>query len=125
MTAFTLAQVKNIVKNIEKKVDIILSAPLQIAFKHFESAVNEVLTRNNKLALESFNELLKQAMQAFEYSRQQGQDLDQLKKTIIAMKLIIVAKIAKFSYNKNKSLFTTFYFWKTLIYKLLSVPLFR
>ena len=123
MTAFTLAQIKNIVKNIEKKVDIILATPLRLALDNLKSVINMLETNNYEFAYESFGQVLTYAMQAFQYSKQQSGDADQFNLIIISVKLIVFSKIARYSFNRDQAFFLPFYLLKQNVKKLLAMEL--
>ena len=66
MTAFTLFQIKTIVKRIEKKLDKILETPLNMAIDNFGSAMNLIINGEFKDAYDTLKSNVAQnARQAF------------------------------------------------------------
>ena len=107
-SGFTLHQIKNIVKNIEQKVDVILDTPLKKALDYSQSVVLKMINKSYRSAQETLKKVIDESMTAFYYSagKKKGSKKVFLER-MTAVQLIIFCKILSESYdeeNKRKTL---------------------
>ena len=63
----TLAQIKESIKRIEGKIDILLETPLKLAKDRFRAALNMVIHKDQKKAFETLKDVVDQGTTAFYY----------------------------------------------------------
>ena len=105
LTNFTLKQIKSIVENIEKKVNIMMKAPLKKALQIFKTAINMVNSGQYDLAEEAFKEAVSDARMAFAYSKEQATDNKSFEVAAISLKLITFCHVSKITYSQREKRF--------------------
>ena len=108
-TGFTLAHIKKIVENIEKKVDVILDTPMKLALDYSQSVVLMMMNHSYENAHETLKKVLDEAMRAFYYSAGKKKKLEMFEDCLTAVQLIIFSKILTESYDKERKCFVPFH----------------
>ena len=108
MDSFTLAKVVKMVERIEKKVDLILDTPLQLAIETLKSTLNIMEAGDNPEALKYLEQMNMYAMKAFEYTKK-GNGKKEFKNAVFAKQLLAFGKIMTFSYEKERNHFLPFH----------------
>ena len=108
MTGLTLAQIKESIKRIEGKIDIILEAPLKQAKDRFRAALNMISHKNQKKAFDTLKDVIDHANQAFYYSDSNDMTMTDLEACVQATQLLIFSNIARFSYDESSEIFLPF-----------------
>ena len=90
---FQLARLEKQVEEINKKLDVILSAPLKLAVDYLGKSMIHMETGNTAGAIKEMEEVKRQAMQAFRYLEGQGATTQNLKNAVQAKKLTVFSEI--------------------------------
>lgn len=100
MAALTLQQIKTTLKNVDRKVDKLLFAPLKTALNFYHTALNEILTQKFELASKTFEEVIKKATEGLNNIEEVNGSInvETFKQCMIAIKLIASSKIEHYSY---------------------------
>ena len=93
LMSFELAQLKKQVEQIDKKLDVILSTPLQLAVDFFGKAMRHMENENIAGTIDEMKKVRDHAMQAFIYTAGQGPRTDNLKSGVLCKQLIILSEI--------------------------------
>ena len=107
-TGLTLAQIKETVKRIEGKIDIVLETPLKQAKDRFRASLNMISHKNQEKAYETLKDVLDHATQAFYYMDSNDMTMADLEACVQATQLLIFSNIARFSYDKSSETFLPF-----------------
>ena len=107
-TGFTLAQIMQIVKRIEAKVDKMLKEPLNTAIYFFNSAMREIENKRPKDAYNSLDKVIENATKAFYYVSGKKIDSECFQEAVKAIQLLIFARISRYSYDDEKNCFLPF-----------------
>ena len=99
--SFKMAQLAKQVEAIDKKLDVILSAPLKLAVDFFVKAMCRLENENISGTIEDITKVRDHAMQAFRYAEGQGPKIEHLKSSVLAKSLTIVAEILLESNNNQ------------------------
>ena len=108
MTSITLSHIKESVKRIEGKIDILLETPLKLAKDRFRAALNMISNEDPKKAYETLKDVVDHATQAFYYMDSEDMSLKSFEACIQATQLLIFSNVARFSYDKNSGSFLPF-----------------
>ena len=108
MTGLNIARILEIVKRIEAKVDKIIKEPLNTAIRHFNSALNEILSKNYEEAFHTLDHVIINATKAFGYASGSDIDIANYKECIKATQLLIFSRIARYSFHKDNGCFLPF-----------------
>ena len=112
MQALTLRQIKETLKTIEEKVDVILSTPLKQAIAYFNKAVNKIQTAEKshdfEKACEFLNKSIEYAIQAFHYGERKSLSIQEFDSSMKAMRLQITSTVLVESYSKEQEQFVPF-----------------
>ena len=79
MTGITLALIRESIKNIEGKIDVLLETPLKLAKDRFRAALNMVTHKELKKAYETLNSVIDNSTQAFYYMDSKDMTMKNLK----------------------------------------------
>ena len=90
-------------------VGIILSAPLETAFKKTLTAINLLQNVQIEEAVTDFRGAKDDAQMAVVYARRQGRDLACIRQVLTATQIIVLAKLCIYSYDKNSQTIEPFY----------------
>ena len=105
MTGFTLNRIKNIVESIEKKIDIVLKAPLKKALDYLKSAVTFITQQMYEEAFHKLDKVEDEATTAFHYSSQNEKTTANLRESISSVKLLVFSKVMRCCYDKKTKVF--------------------
>ena len=95
-------------KSIEEKVDIFLDAPQKETVMHFKSAMIRIENNLYEEAYEKLNSIIDKGTTALVYSDRKDISLDAFKEIINITKILVIANILYFSYDKGQKLFHPF-----------------
>ena len=101
LVAFEMAQLKKQVEEINKKLDVILSAPLKQAVDFFGKAMRHMENESIPATIKELEKVRDHAVQAFHYAEGQGPKTENLKSGVLAKQLVILAEILIHSYNNT------------------------
>ena len=107
-TGLTLAQIKESIKRIEGKIDVLLETPLKLAKDRFRAAMNMIIHKDLKKAYETLNTVIDHATQAFYYMDSEDMTIKNFEACIQATQLLIFANIARFCYDEKSEAFLPF-----------------
>ena len=93
LMSFELAQLKKQVEQIDKKLDVILSTPLQLAVDFLGKAMRHMEHEDISATIKEMEKVRDHAMQAFLYSAGQGPSSDNLKSAVLVKQLIILSEV--------------------------------
>ena len=93
LMSFKMAQLKKQVEQIDKKLDVILSTPLQLAVDFFGKAIRHMENENIPGTIDEIKKVRDHAMQAFLYTAGQGPRTENLKSGVLCKQLIILSEI--------------------------------
>ena len=108
MSGFTLAQILEIVKRIETKVDKMIKEPLNTAIDFFTDAMREIQNECPKDAYNTLDKVIDNATKAFHYVSGNEVDSESFAESIKAIQLLIFAKITRYSYDEERNCFLPF-----------------
>ena len=108
MTGFTLAQILKTVQRIEAKVDTMLKEPLNSAIDYFNTAMSEIENDSYDDAYKSFKDVIENATKAFHYVSGKKVDIQSFQEYVKAIQLLIISRISRYSYDKDKKCFLPF-----------------
>ena len=108
MTSITLSHIKESVKRIEGKIDILLETPLKLAKDRFRAALNMISNEDPKKAYETLKDVVDHATQAFYYMDSEDMSLKSFEACVQATQLLIFSNVARFSYDENSGSFLPF-----------------
>ena len=108
MTGLTLAQIKESIKRIEGKIDVLLETPLKLAKDRFRAALNMISNKDPKKAYETLKDVLDHGTQAFYYMDSEDMSFKSFEACIQATQLLIFSNIARFSYDESSGSFLPF-----------------
>ena len=102
LLAFEIAQLKKQVEEINKKLDVILSTPLQLAMNFFGKAMRHMENENILGTIKEMEDVKRQAMKAFQYAAGQGgPKTESLKSAVLAKQLVVLAEILIQSFDNT------------------------
>ena len=101
LMSFEMAQLKKQVEQIDKKLDVILSTPLQLAVDFFGKAMRHMENENVLETIEEIKKVKDHAMQAFLYTKGQGPSIENLKSAVMAKQLVVQSEILVQSVRNN------------------------
>ena len=99
---FQMAQLQKQVAEINKKLDLILSTPLELAVDFLGKALRHMESQNAGSTIKELEEVKRQAMQAFHYAKGQGVTTENLKNAVLAKQLTTLSEILTTSYDGTK-----------------------
>ena len=99
LTGIKLNQIQKGMERIEKKVDKLLQAPLKMAARFYDSALDMVMARKFKDAFDTLNKVIDEATRAFEYTADKVINIETYKECIHAVILITFSTIMKNCYD--------------------------
>ena len=108
MTGLTLSQIKESIKRIEGKIDVLLETPLKLAKDRFRAAMNMIIHKDLKKAYETLNTVIDHATQAFYYMDSEDMTMKNFEACIQATQLLMFANIARFCYDEKSETFVPF-----------------
>ena len=92
-------------KSIEEKVDIFLDAPQKETVMHFKSAMIRIEENLYEEAYEKLNSIIDEGITALVFSDRKEISLDAFKEIVNVTKILVIANILYFSYDKGQKLF--------------------
>ena len=99
---FQMAQLQKQVAEINKKLDLILSTPLELAVDFLGKAMRHMESQNAGSTIKELEEVKRQAMKAFHYAKGQGVTTQNLKNAVLAKQLSVFSEILTKSYDGTK-----------------------
>ena len=108
MSGLTLAQIKESLKKIEGKINIILETPLKQAKDRFRAALNMIIHKDQKKAFNELKDVIHYATKAFYYMDSNDMTITDLEACVQATQLLIFSNIARFSYDESSETFLPF-----------------
>ena len=69
LTAYRYHQIKKGIEKVEKKVDKLLQAPMQLASRYYDSALDMIMYRKMKDGFDNLNKVIDRASEAFLYNK--------------------------------------------------------
>ena len=99
---FQMAQLQKQVAEINKKLDLILSTPLELAVDFLGKAMRHMESQNAGSTIKELEKVKDHAMQAFHYAKGQGVTTQNLKNAVLAKQLTVLSEILTTSYDGNK-----------------------
>ena len=99
LLAFKMAQLKKQVEETNKKLDVILSAPLKQAVDLFGKAMRHMENESISGTIKELEKVRDHAVQAFHYAEGQGPKTENMKSAVSAKQLVILSEILTQSYN--------------------------
>ena len=105
LTGIKLNQIQKGMERIEKKVDKLLQAPLKMAARFYDSALDMVMARKFKDAFDTLNKVIDEATRAFEYTADKDINIETYKECIHAVILITFSTIMKNCYDHTRQCF--------------------
>ena len=108
MTGITLALIRESIKNIEGKIDVLLETPLKLAKDRFRAALNMVTHKELKKAYETLNSVIDNSTQAFYYMDSKDMTMKNFEACIQATQLLIFSNVARFCYDEKTETFLPF-----------------
>ena len=108
LTGLNIARILEIVKRIDTKVDKIIKEPMNAGIRHFNSALNEILSKNYEEAFHTLDHVITNATKAFGYASGSDIDMANYKECIKATQLLIFSRISRYSYDKENKCFLPF-----------------
>ena len=97
---FQLVRLEKQVEEINKKLDVILLAPLKLAVDYLGKSMIHMENGNTAGAIKEMEEVKRQAMKAFWYAEGQGVTTQNLKNAVLAKQLTVLSEILIQSYDK-------------------------
>ena len=102
LMGFQLARLEKQVEEINKKLDVILSAPLKLAVDYMGKSMIHMENGSIADAIKEMEEVKRQAMKAFRYAEGQGAKTQTLKNAVLAKQLTILSEILVQSFDGTK-----------------------
>ena len=99
---FQMAQLQKQVAEINKKLDLILSTPLELAVDFLGKALRHMESQNAGSTIKELEEVKRQAMTAFQYTQGQGVTTENLKNAVLAKQMSVFSEILTKSYDGVK-----------------------
>ena len=99
---FQMAQLQKQVAEINKKLDLILSTPLELAVDFLGKAMRHMESQNAGSTIKELEKVKDHAMQAFHYAKGQGVTTQNLKNAVLAKQLSVFSEILTKSYDGTK-----------------------
>ena len=99
---FQMAQLLKQVEEINKKLDVILSTPLQLAVDFLGKAMRHMESQNAADTIKELEKVKDHAMQAFHYTKGQRATTQNLKNAVMAKQLTIMSEILTKSFDGTK-----------------------
>ena len=102
LTGFELSQIKQMVEEANRKLDVVISAPLKVALDYFARATVNI--RNNNIAgtIKEMEKVKENAIQAYYYAEGQRATVEDLKNSVLAKQLTICAELLIQSFDGTK-----------------------
>ena len=95
-------------KSIEEKVDIFLDDPQKETVMHFKSAMIRIEENLYEEAYEKLNSIIDKGITALVFSNRKEISLDAFQEIVNVTKILVIANILYFSYDKGQKLFHPF-----------------
>ena len=99
---FQMAQLLKQVEEMNKKLDVILSTPLQLAVDFLGKAMRHMESQNAADTIKELEKVKDHAMQAFHYTKGQRATTQNLKNAVMAKQLTIMSEILTKSFDGTK-----------------------
>ena len=109
LTGFKLYQIKKGIDRIEKKVDKLLEAPMKLASRYYDDALDMLMCKQFKDAFDNLNKVIDKASEAFHYTADKKINMETFKQCIEAVTLITFATIMKNCYDHSSSCFYPYF----------------
>ena len=100
-TGFTLAQIKKGIEEIQKSLNIVLGAPLQLALEAYWNGINQFQNNQLNRCVEEVREMQRHARQAYVYSVGKP-SLKNLSDAAVATNLCMMAEVMLTSFDGDK-----------------------
>ena len=104
-TSYNLREIKEIVKRIENKVDVLLDTPLKMAIDYCKSSISNLINKSYPTAFENLKRVLDEAMRAFHHTAAKKKSVKTFKEKVETVKLIIFAQVLISSYDRVNNVF--------------------
>ena len=102
VNGFELAQLKQRVEEANRKLDVVISAPLKVALDYFARATVNMKNGNIAGTVKEMEKVKENAIQAYHYAEGQGATVEDLKNSVLAKQLTICAEVLIQSYDGTK-----------------------
>ena len=109
MTGFAIAQLRAEVKELGRKLDVILGAPLDMAIHSLNDALIKMENQDLAGTIQELHEVKRNAKQAFAYAKGQEHIKGSLKNGVFALQMKIYAEVLIQGYNKVENKIIPFY----------------
>ena len=97
-----MAQLLKQVEEINKKLDVILSTPLELAIDCLGKAMRHMQRQNAVDTIKELEKVKDHSMQAFHYTKGQGATIQNLKNAVLAKQLTILSEILTKSFDGTR-----------------------
>ena len=102
LSGFQMAQVKQMVEEINKKLDVVLAAPLKLALDCYGRAGVKLEHGDIHGMIKELEKVQSHAQQGYQYAEGQGVQNESLKNGVIAKQLVIMSEVIISSYDGTK-----------------------
>ena len=118
-----MMEIRNELERLGRMVSKILAAPYKMASDCLQSAMNELLCHDYENAFDSLNQVIHHSKQAFHYTADKNLDEESFRDITRVLKMAAFAKILKYSYDKDKKIFSPYFTLGQKQQKLISAEL--
>ena len=98
-SGFELAQIKQLVEEANRKLDVVIRAPLKVAIDYFYRAIVNLKNQNMAGVIKEMEKVKENAILAYAYAEGQGATLEDLRNGVLAKKLTICSEVLIQSYD--------------------------
>ena len=92
-SGFELAQIKHLVEEANRKLDVVITAPLKVAIDYFDRAIINLKNANMSGVIKEMEKAKENAIQAYQYAKGQGATMEDLWNCVKAKQLTICAEV--------------------------------
>ena len=98
-SGFELAQIKQLVEEANRKLDVVIRAPLKVAIDYFYRAIVNLKNQNMAGVIKEMEKVKENAILAYAYAEGQGATLEDLRNGVLAKQLTICSEVLIQSYD--------------------------
>ena len=102
LSGFQIHQIKLMIEDIKRKIDVVLATPMELALDCYERAVVNIEHGDISGAIDEMKQVKRNAMTAFQYAKGQGVNKESLKNAVLSKQLITTAEVVISSYDGIK-----------------------
>ena len=99
LSGFELAQIKHLVEEANRKLDVVITAPLKVAIDYFDRAIINLKNANMAGVIKEMEKAKENAIQAYQYAKGQGATMEDLWNCVKAKQLTICAEVLVQSFD--------------------------